>query len=78
MPRIIVGKWGKNLAIRFPGEIVKATGLCDGDRVEIEAHDGNIVIRRPIAQFTAGRRPALVVSPSKARLTPRNRVSGET
>jgi antitoxin MazE len=50
--RVIVGKWGKNLAIRFPGEIAKAVGLCDGDRVEIEAHDGDIVIRRPIPHST--------------------------
>ncbi len=36
----------------FRARSCKATGLCDGDRVEIEAHDGDIVIRRPIAHFT--------------------------
>ena len=49
---VIVGKWGKNLAIRFPAEIVRAVGLCDGSRVEIEAQDGDIVIRCPIPQCT--------------------------
>ncbi|MGH7052878.1 MAG: hypothetical protein ACREFA_03555 [Stellaceae bacterium] len=27
---------GKNLAVRFPGEVVKAARLRDGERVEIE------------------------------------------
>jgi antitoxin component of MazEF toxin-antitoxin module len=52
MPQATVGKWGKNLAIRVPGELAKATRLSDGDRVEIEALDGDIVIRRAIPQFT--------------------------
>lgn len=46
MPQVIVGRWGKNLAIRVPGEIARAAGLRDGERVEIEAHDAEIVIRR--------------------------------
>ncbi len=41
-----VGKWGKNLAIRFPFDIAKAAGFSDGERVEIEARGGDIVIRR--------------------------------
>jgi antitoxin MazE len=52
MPQVTVGKWGKNLAIRFPGEIAKAAKLSDGDRVEIEALDGNIVIRHAVPRFT--------------------------
>jgi antitoxin MazE len=52
MPQVTIGKWGKNLAIRFPSEIVKAVGLTDGERVELEANDGNIVIRRPVPHFT--------------------------
>jgi antitoxin MazE len=47
-----VGKWGRNLAVRFPGEIAKAVGLCDGERVEIETSDGQIVIRRAVPHFT--------------------------
>jgi antitoxin MazE len=50
--QVTVGKWGKNLAVRIPGKIVKAAGLSDGERVDIETHDGNIVIRRAIPQFT--------------------------
>jgi antitoxin MazE len=52
MAQVIIGKWGKNLAIRFPGEIAKAAGLNDGERVEIETNDGNIFIRRAIPHFT--------------------------
>ncbi|HZK89628.1 MAG TPA: hypothetical protein VFC56_05715 [Stellaceae bacterium] len=52
MSHVIVGRWGKNLAIRFPGDVVKAAGLYDGERVEIEAKEGNIVIRHALPRFT--------------------------
>jgi antitoxin MazE len=52
MSQVTIGRWGKNLAIRFPGEIAKAAGLNDGERVEIETHDGDIVIRRAAPHFT--------------------------
>ena len=52
MSQVIVGKWGKNLAIRLPGEIVKAAGLSNGEPVEIATHDGDIVIRRAVPHFT--------------------------
>src|SRR5713226_8619193 len=62
MTQVTVGRWGKNLAIRFRGAIVTAAGLRDGERVEIETHDGEIVIRRAVPHFTleglfAGRSP---------------------
>jgi antitoxin component of MazEF toxin-antitoxin module len=53
-----VGKWGKNLAIRFPLEIAKAARLSDGERVEIEARAGDIVIRRLDANADADARLA--------------------
>ena len=52
MSQVIIGKWGMNLAIRLPGDVVKAAGLSDGDPVEIEAHDGDIIIRPAIPHFT--------------------------
>lgn len=52
MTKVTVGKWGKNLALRFPGEIVKAAGLSDGEKLEIETRDGEIVVRRPAPHFT--------------------------
>ena len=46
MTHVTVGKWGNNLAVRLPGEIVQAFSLRDGERVDIATEDGDIVIRR--------------------------------
>ena len=54
MSRVTVGKWGKNLAIRLPSEIVTATGIHSGERLDIETHDGEIIIRRAVPRFTLG------------------------
>jgi len=53
MSQVTVGRWGKNLAVRVPLEIAKSSGLSEGERVQIEAHDGDIVIRRPAARARA-------------------------
>jgi antitoxin MazE len=63
MTFIRVGRWGKNLAVRFPGEIASAAGIREGERVEIDTQDGAIVIRRSASHFTLdelfhGRSPA--------------------
>jgi len=52
MSQAIVGRWGKSLAVRIPGEVAGAAGISEGERVEVEAHDGNVVIRRAIPHFT--------------------------
>ena len=54
MSQVTIGKWGKNLAIRLPGEIVKAAGLSNGQRLDIETRAGEIVIRRAVPHFTLG------------------------
>jgi antitoxin component of MazEF toxin-antitoxin module len=46
MTHVTVGKWGNNLAVRLPGEIVQAFSLRDGERVDMATENGNIVIRR--------------------------------
>jgi antitoxin MazE len=46
MPRAIVGRWGKNLAIRFPAEIADALRLTEGERVEVAAIGEEVVIRK--------------------------------
>jgi antitoxin MazE len=48
----IVGRWGKSLAIRIPTEIADAAELAEGERVEIEARDGTILIRRAVPHFS--------------------------
>jgi antitoxin component of MazEF toxin-antitoxin module len=32
LSQVTVGRWGKNLAIRFPSEVAKKAGLSDGER----------------------------------------------
>ena len=46
MTRAIVGRWGKNLAIRFPAEIADVARLAEGERVEISAVGDEVVIRK--------------------------------
>lgn len=53
MANAVVGRWGKNLAIRFPADIAKAAGLGDGQRVEIVSSKDTIVIRKIKAEETA-------------------------
>jgi antitoxin MazE len=53
MTHAIVGRWGKNLAVRFPNEIASELQLHEGDRVEIESGPGEIVIRRAKPHYTA-------------------------
>jgi len=52
MSQAIIGRWGKNLAIRFPGDIAKAAGLDDGQRVEILSQKGEITIRKIAPKIT--------------------------
>ena len=54
MSRAVIGRWGKNLAIRFPADIAKAAGLGDGQRVEIVSSADEIVIRKLPAELIAG------------------------
>ncbi len=42
-----VSKWGNSLGIRVPSDITAATGISDGDKVEITSRsDGSIIIRK--------------------------------
>ena len=52
MSQAIVGRWGKSLAVRIPGEVASAARIGGGERVEVEARDGDIVIRRASPRFT--------------------------
>ena len=53
MARAVIGKWGNNLAVRVPLEVARASGLADGEKVEIEVQDGDLLIRRPQARARA-------------------------
>lgn len=56
MSQVIVGKWGKSLAVRVPLDVAAAAGLTEGEAVQIEAVDGGIVIRRDEAKAEARRK----------------------
>lgn len=48
----IIGRWGKNPAVRLGAKILKAAGVGDGQGVEILSHENEAMIRRltpPIA-----------------------------
>lgn len=55
MSQVRVGKWGKSLAIRVPLDVARTSGLSDGEAVEIETLDGDILIRRRAAKAEARR-----------------------
>ena len=38
-------KWGNSLAIRVPKRVAEEVGLREKDAVEIEVHDGALVVR---------------------------------
>jgi len=63
MTHVTVGRWGKNLALRFPNEIASQAGLREGEQVEIETQGDAIIIRRGAPRYTledlfAGKSPA--------------------
>jgi antitoxin component of MazEF toxin-antitoxin module len=63
MAVVTVGRWGNNLAIRIPGDVARAAGIQDGERVSIETVEGGVVIRRATApgsleELFAARSPA--------------------
>jgi antitoxin component of MazEF toxin-antitoxin module len=53
MPAVVVGRWGKNLAIRVPSEVARAAGLRDGEEVEVQVQDRDILIHRRAAHARA-------------------------
>jgi len=52
MTQVIVGRWGKNLAIRVPGAVAKDAKPHLGEHLEVEARDAEIVIRRLVPRLT--------------------------
>jgi antitoxin component of MazEF toxin-antitoxin module len=63
MTHVTVGRWGKNLAVRFPNGVASQAGLHEGEQVDIETEGDTIVIRRAAPHFTlsgmfAGKTPA--------------------
>jgi antitoxin component of MazEF toxin-antitoxin module len=53
MPAVIVGRWDRNLAIRVPAEVARATGLSAGEQFEVKMQDRDIIVHRRAAQAGA-------------------------
>jgi antitoxin MazE len=53
MTKVTVGTWGKSLAVRVPQDMARMAGLVEGEQVEIEVKDGDILIRRADAKAEA-------------------------
>jgi antitoxin component of MazEF toxin-antitoxin module len=66
MTHSVIGKWGKNLAVRVPMEVARAAGLTDGEKVEIEIQDGDILIRRHDARARSRQDAAAAAAEIKA------------
>ncbi|MBA3812757.1 MAG: AbrB/MazE/SpoVT family DNA-binding domain-containing protein [Caulobacteraceae bacterium] len=50
MSEVKIGRWGKNLAVRLPHDLARSAGVMDGERVDLETRDGDIVIHRSHAK----------------------------
>jgi antitoxin component of MazEF toxin-antitoxin module len=53
MPNSVIGRWGKNLPVRVPMDVARAAGLADGETVEVELLDDDLVVRRRAAHAKA-------------------------
>ncbi len=66
MASVIVGRWGKNFAVRVPAALAESVGLRDGEVVEIEALDGDLLLRRTTAHATARQQAEAAVAEIEA------------
>jgi antitoxin component of MazEF toxin-antitoxin module len=53
MTEAIVSRDGESLAICFQSEVAESIGLAEGERVEIEVWNGDILVRRQSAHVGA-------------------------
>ena len=53
MTHAILGRWGKNLAVRLPHGVASELRLHEGERVEVVAGPDQIIIRRAKPHYTS-------------------------
>lgn len=56
MTKATIGTWGKSLAVRVPADVARLADLSEGETVDVEAVNGDIVIRRDEAKDERRRR----------------------
>jgi antitoxin MazE len=52
MAEAVIGRWGKNLAIRLPAHVAKKAGLGEGERVEIVSSSKEVIVRKLPTKLT--------------------------
>lgn len=52
MSRVVLGRWGKSLAVRLPSDVAAALSLSEGEKLDVEQHADSIVIRRSARPVT--------------------------
>lgn len=52
MAEAVVGRWGKSLALRLPGDVAKEAGIGPGEHVEVSVEAGTIVVRRAAPRYS--------------------------
>ncbi|CAN7201899.1 AbrB/MazE/SpoVT family DNA-binding domain-containing protein [Caballeronia sp. 15711] len=45
MPIQIVKRWGNSLAVRIPSSLAIEASLVEGQEVDVEVHDGQLLVR---------------------------------
>lgn len=53
MTQAVLGRWGKNLAVRFSHDIESKLGLREGETLDIETTPDQIIVRRIAPAVTA-------------------------
>ncbi len=49
--RVILGTWGANIALRLPRDIARQAGFSNGTAVEVEARDGEVIVRAAAPRY---------------------------
>ncbi len=77
MAQAVIGRWGKNLAIRLPAEVARTAGLGEGERVEIVSSGEALIVRKLPAEVAAEAIVFRQVFEGMARALPRGLYWGE-
>ena len=65
MADVIVGRLSNHLVIPIPNEIAERVGLAEGEKVQVEVRDGEILIRRQSARQRAAAAVAEIIAERK-------------
>lgn len=52
MSTVTIGRWGRSLAVRLPSDLAGRLSFAEGQAVEVEQRDDEIVIRKVKAPLT--------------------------